>query len=103
MSGGQAQRLALARAFLADAPLLVVDEPTSWLDLELESALSQSLFELSAQRTVLWIAHRLASVRRADWVVVLDAGRVVEQGTPEELLRQGGAFARLMAEGEEIL
>ncbi len=103
LSGGQAQRVALARAFLADTPLLVVDEPTNWLDPELEDALSQSLFELSANRTVLWIAHRLESVKRADWVVVLDAGRVVEQGTPEGLLRQGGAFARLLAEGEDLL
>lgn len=102
MSGGQAQRLGLARAFLADAPLLVADEPTAWLDVELADALAQSLRELSAGRTVLVIAHRPETIRKADWVVVVEAGRVVEQGRPAELVSRGGWLARLLGEGGPV-
>jgi ATP-binding cassette subfamily C protein CydD len=102
LSGGQAQRLALARAFLAAAPLLVVDEPTAWLDGDLELALTASLRQLSTGHTVLLIAHRMETVQRADWVVVLEAGRVVEQGTPVALKAQGGAFARLSSAGDDL-
>lgn len=101
-SGGQAQRLALARAFLKDAPVVVLDEPTSYLDAESEEQLRQAVERLSAGRTTLVIAHRLATVRQASRIVVLEGGRVVEQGAPAELAAAGGAFAAMLraARGE---
>jgi ATP-binding cassette subfamily B protein len=93
LSGGERQRLAIARAFLKDAPVLVLDEPTSALDTESEALLVQSLHEVSQGRTVLIIAHRLSTVRRADRVVVLDGGRIVEEGTQDELVRQDSRYA----------
>jgi len=98
LSSGQAQRLALARAFLRDAPLLVLDEPTAHLDVAQEALLQSSTARLMAGRTALVIAHRLSTVRRADRVVVLEAGRVVECGSPAGLIRRGGSFSRMMAE-----
>ncbi|MBN1371163.1 MAG: thiol reductant ABC exporter subunit CydD [Anaerolineaceae bacterium] len=95
LSGGQAQRLALARAFLRNAPLLVLDEPTAHLDLPEEARLEATLRELCQTRTVLIIAHRITTVRQADWVVLLEDGQINEQGRPEELLKAEGAFARL--------
>ncbi len=96
LSSGQAQRLALARAFLKDAPMLILDEPASRLDPELEEELSETTWRLCRGRIALVIAHRVASIRRADRVVVLESGRLVEQGEPSALLAQGGAFASLM-------
>ncbi len=98
LSGGQAQRLALARAFLRAAPLLILDEPTAHLDVEQESLLQETTHRLLAGRTALVIAHRLSTVMRADRVIVLDRGRVVEEGAPDTLRRQNGRFARMLAD-----
>jgi ATP-binding cassette subfamily B protein len=95
LSSGQRQRLAIARAFLKDAPVLILDEPTSALDAETEDRLVQTLEQLMKGRTTIIIAHRLSTVRCADRIVVLQDGRIVESGPPEELLSRGGVYARL--------
>lgn len=96
LSGGQAQRLALARAFLKDAPILVLDEPTSSLDPGTESLLEESTRRLMQGRTVITIAHRLNTIFRADQIVVLEAGRITESGTHRELLNRNGAYAKMV-------
>ncbi len=95
LSGGQQQRVAIARALLRDAPILLLDEATSALDAESEQLVQQSLEVLMKERTTLVIAHRLATVRAADRIIVLDGGEVVEQGTHAELSAAGGLYARL--------
>ena len=95
LSGGQRQRIAIARALLRDPPILILDEATSALDTESERLVQQAIERLMQDRTVLVIAHRLATVRDADEIVVLDAGRAVQRGSHEELLRAAGLYRRL--------
>lgn len=97
LSGGQRQRVAIARVILKDAPILILDEATSALDSEVEAAIQQSLAELMQGKTVLAIAHRLSTIAALDRLIVLDAGRIVEEGSHDALLRQGGLYARLWA------
>jgi ATP-binding cassette, subfamily B, bacterial len=100
LSGGQKQRLAIARIFLKNPPILILDEATSALDTETEREIQKSLAELSQGRTTLVIAHRLATVRNADRIVVIDKSGICEQGSHEELLARRGLYYRL--HGEQV-
>jgi ABC-type multidrug transport system fused ATPase/permease subunit len=97
LSGGERQRLAVARALLREAPILLLDEATASVDSETEELIQDAIEHLTGQRTILIVAHRLSSVRRADRVIVLDQGRIVESGTPEVLLQSDSRCRDLFA------
>lgn len=96
LSGGQVQRLAIARALLKDAPIVILDEPTSQIDLETETVIHEALDKLTKNKTVLLIAHRLSTVEKADRIIVMGEGRVLESGSHAELLAAGGVYARMV-------
>ena len=95
MSGGQKQRLSIARVFLKDPPILILDEATSALDNTTEILIQQALDELCKGRTTLVVAHRLSTIKNADRIAVVSGGRIVEEGTHDELVAHGGEYAKL--------
>ena len=95
LSGGQRQRIAIARVMLKDAPILILDEATSALDSEVEAAIQENLYKLMQGKTVIAIAHRLSTIAAMDRLVVMDEGRIVEEGTHDDLVARGGLYAQL--------
>ena len=97
LSGGQRQRVAIARVLLKNAPILILDEATSALDSEVEAAIQEQLYNLMEGKTVIAIAHRLSTIAAMDRLVIMDQGRIIEQGSHGELLKRGGLYAELWA------
>ena len=97
LSGGQRQRIAIARVFLKDAPILVLDEATSAMDSEVEAAIQENLFQLMEGKTVIAIAHRLSTIAQLDRLVVIDAGKLIESGSHDELVQNSRIYADLWA------
>jgi ATP-binding cassette subfamily B multidrug efflux pump len=95
LSGGQRQRIAIARVLLKDAPILILDEATSALDSEVEAAIQESLFDLMKGKTVIAIAHRLSTIAAMDRLIIMDQGRIIEEGSHKRLLEKGGVYAQL--------
>ncbi|NBT31895.1 MAG: ATP-binding cassette domain-containing protein, partial [Rhodobacteraceae bacterium] len=95
LSGGQRQRIALARVILKDAPILILDEATSALDSEVEAAIQETLYGMMHGKTVIAIAHRLSTIAQMDRIVLMDDGKVAEDGSHDDLLAKGGLYARL--------
>ena len=96
LSGGEAQRIALARAILKDAPIVILDEATASVDPENEHLIQQALSALTKGKTILTIAHRLATIQSADQILVVEDGRIVQRGTHDELMAQGGLYRRFI-------
>ena len=97
LSGGQRQRVAIARVLLKNAPILILDEATSALNSEIEAAIQEQLYNLMANKTVIAIAHRLSTIAAMDRLIIMEKGRIVEDGSHEKLLRLGGLYASLWA------
>ncbi len=102
ISGGEKQRISIARAMLKDAPIIILDEATANIDPENESLLTKAFANLTKDKTVIMIAHKLSTVKHADDIIVLDNGRIAEEGKHEELMRHGGIYSRFIQERETI-
>lgn len=103
MSGGEKQRISIARAIMKDSPVIILDEATANVDPENEKELTEAIEALTKDKTIIMIAHRLKTVRHADQILVVDGGRLVQQGTHEELLEQDGIYRRFVEAREQAV